>query len=226
MSKNLFVVGTGTDVGKTYVTALIVKKLHDHGKNAAYFKAAMSGNARKDGRLLPGDARFVRQVSGIEQPCEEMCPYVYEAAVSPHLAARMENNPVEMKRVLEKFDGVCRKYGFVTAEGAGGIVCPLRYDGQTILLEDFIKARSLGCLLVADAGLGTINAAVLTAEYIRVRGIRVKGIVLNRYRAESPMHEDNARMCEALTGLKVLARVKEGERGLDMPFSLLESLYE
>ena len=85
MSKALFITGTGTDIGKTYVTGLIVKKLAEEGKSAAYYKAAMSGNDRRaDGSLIPGDALFVQKISGITQPLEEMCPYVYEHAYSPH----------------------------------------------------------------------------------------------------------------------------------------------
>mgnify|MGYP002619261729 FL=1 len=66
MSKKLFITGTGTDVGKTYVTGLIVKKLQDSGISAAYYKAAMSGNQRRvDGTLIPGDALQVKNMSGI-----------------------------------------------------------------------------------------------------------------------------------------------------------------
>lgn len=97
-AKTLFITGTGTDVGKTYVTGLILKKLHQSGVSAAYYKAAMSGNDRRaDGTLIPGDALTVKEVSGISQPVEEMCPYVYENAVSPHLASKMEGNPVVME---------------------------------------------------------------------------------------------------------------------------------
>ncbi len=106
-------------------------------------------------------------MSGIEQPLEEVCPYIYETAVSPHLAAKIEGNPVEMECVLKNFDHICGKYDYVTAEGSIGILCPLRFDEQEIRLEDFIKARSLACLIIADAGLGTINAVVLTAEYMK-----------------------------------------------------------
>ena len=83
MSKGIFITGTGTDIGKTYVTGLIVKKLRESGADAAYYKAAMSGNERRaDGSLIPGDALQVKTMSGIGQPLEEMCPYVYETAVS------------------------------------------------------------------------------------------------------------------------------------------------
>ena len=89
MSKAIFLTGTGTDIGKTFIAGLIVKKLAQAGKNPAYYKAAMSGNDRRpDGSLIPGDALFVRQMSGISQPLGEMCPYVYENAWSPHLASQ------------------------------------------------------------------------------------------------------------------------------------------
>lgn len=227
MSRNLFVVGTGTDIGKTYVTGLMLKKLREGRGSAAYYKAAMSGNDRRpDGSLIPGDALHVKSVSGIEQPLEEMCPYVYETAVSPHLAARMEGSPVDMERVLEGFDAVCGSYDYVTAEGSGGIICPLRFDGQELWLEDFIKARDMHCLMIADAGLGTINSVVLTAEYMKARQIPVKGIIYNRYQPGNVLHEDNLFMCEYRTGLKVLACVKDGDTELDIPLELLESLYE
>ena len=80
MSKNLFCYRNGTDVGKTYVTGLIVKKLRETGYRPAYYKAGMSGNLRRaDGSLIPGDADFVRTMAGLEQPLETMCPYVYGA---------------------------------------------------------------------------------------------------------------------------------------------------
>lgn len=227
MSKNLFITGTGTDVGKTYVTGLIIKKLRENGKNAAYYKAAMSGNERcTDGTLLPGDALQVKSISGIGQPLTEMCPYIYETAVSPHLASKIEGNPVQMERVLQGFDNLCNRYDYVTAEGSGGILCPLRFDEQKIQLEDFIQARNLSCLMIADAGLGTINAVVLTAEYMKVRNIPVKGILFNQYEPGNRLHEDNKLMCEYMTGLKVVACVKKGDKNLDVPFELLEALYE
>ena len=227
MSKQLFITGTGTDMGKTYVTGLILKKLRENGKNAAYYKVAMSGNDRReDGSLIPGDALHVKTISGISQPLEEMCPYVYETAVSPHLAAQIEGNPVEMGTALKAFDSLCGSYDYVTAEGSGGILCPLRYDDQHIQLEDFIRARRLGCLNIADAGLGAINAAVLTVEYMKARQIPVKGIIFNHYEPGSRLHEDNRYMCEEMTGVKVLACVKDGDTELELSLEQLEALYE
>ena len=108
MAKKIFITGTGTDIGKTYVTGLILKKLRQSGRSAAYYKAAMSGNQRDaDGHLIPGDALHVKEASGISQPLETMCPYVYESAVSPHLASRLEGDPVQMDVVRAGFAKVC-----------------------------------------------------------------------------------------------------------------------
>ncbi|MGN0431564.1 MAG: dethiobiotin synthase [Lachnospiraceae bacterium] len=227
MSKNLFVVGTGTDIGKTYVSGLIVKKLKESKVSAAYYKAAMSGNERRtDGSLIPGDALYVKEVSGISQPLEDMCPYIYENAVSPHLASRMEGNPVRMDVVLEGFQKICESYEYVTMEGSGGILCPICFDEAELWLPDVIKACNMGCLMVADAGLGTINNVGLTAFFMREKNIPLKGIIFNHYKPQDVMQEDNLKMCEYLTGVKVIACVKDGDTELDISADLLKSLYE
>lgn len=227
MAKKIFITGTGTDVGKTFVTALIVKKLTDNGLSAAYYKAAMSGNERgADGKLIPGDALWVKKVSGTDQPPGEMCPYIYETAVSPHLASRIEGNPVVMEEVKKGFTAVCRKYDFVTMEGSGGILCPICFDEKEIWLEDVIKELGLSSLIVADAGLGTINSVVLTAEYMRWKGLAVKGILFNHFHPGDRMEEDNLRMCEYRTKLPVLACVEDGSGELDIDVERLISLYD
>lgn len=216
--RNIFIVGTGTDVGKTYVAGLILKEFIRSGINAAYFKAAMSGNVRDSkGSLIPEDALHVKNVSGTTQPLSEMCPYVYEKAYSPHLAARIEGGekPVDFDAVMVKFDALSAKYDRVIMEGSGGILCPIRLDGEKeIWLEDFVKARNFGCVLVADAGLGTINAVGLTASYMKAKGMRLTGIIFNRFKPGNILHEDNLRVCERLTGLRVITCVGENDSGI------------
>lgn len=227
MSKALFITGTGTDIGKTYVAGLIVKKIAQAGKSSAYYKAAMSGNNRRaDGSLIPGDALFVKQTSGIQQPIAEMCPYIYENAYSPHLASRIEGHPVKMSVVKEGYEKVCEKYEYVTMEGSGGILCPICFDEEKIQLEDVIKALGLSCIIVADAGLGTINSVVLTVEYMKAHNIIVKGIIFNNYHPGNVMEDDNIFMCEYMTGLPALAKVQEGDIRLDIDVEVLTQLYE
>lgn len=215
MAKGIFITGTGTDVGKTYVTALLVKRLKETGVNVAYYKAAVSGNRRGKQGLVPGDAVYVKQISAISQSIDTMVPYIYEEAISPHLAARREGSPVDLSVVLQGYDSLCQKYDFVVMEGSGGILCPLRLDEkQEIWLEDVIKALNLPCLVVADSGLGTINATLLTLEYLSSKHIMTKGVILNHFHPENEMEQDNRRMIERKGKVPVVACVPEGARQL------------
>ncbi|MDU2504081.1 MAG: dethiobiotin synthase [Peptoniphilus sp.] len=227
MSKNIFVTGTGTEIGKTYVAGLLVKKLHEAGEKSAYYKAAMSGNDKDaDGNLIPGDAKFVKELAGIDQDLNEMCPYIYERAYSPHLAAQIEGNPVNLDYVVEKLRDLEKKYDYITLEGSGGILCPLRFDDEEIYLEDFVKKAKLSSIIVADAGLGTINNLVLTAFYMKEKGMKVKGIIFNNFIPGDVLQEDNIKMCEYMSGLKVLACVKKGDKDLDIDIDKLKEIYE
>ena len=112
MAKGIFVTGTGTDVGKTYVTALIVKKLADAGIHAGYYKAALSGAES----IEESDAGYVKKIAGITQEDSSLLSYLYQNAVSPHLAARIEGNPVDPETVKADFDRVKKEFDYVTVE--------------------------------------------------------------------------------------------------------------
>ena len=169
MANGLFVSGTGTDIGKTYVTGLLLKYIRDNGYNATYFKAALSGAIRdENNNLIPGDAVEVLTMANLDENTDFLVPYIYETAVSPHLASQIEGNPVELSKVRSAYEEVSKKYDYILMEGSGGIVCPIRYEGKdnknNIMLEDIIKFLDLDVILIADAGLGTINSIVTTVE--------------------------------------------------------------
>ena len=221
MSKGLFITGTGTDIGKTYVTALLVKTLRDAGYDVGYYKAAISGADS----VGASDAGFVNRYAAIGEPEDMLLSYLYKTAVSPHLAARLEGHPVEKDVILKAWQRVTAAYPYVTMEGSGGILCPIRHDENAVYyLEDVIHWLGLPSLIVADAGLGTINAAVLTAFYMKQHALPVKGFLLNNWKG-GVMEEDNVKMIEELTGLPVLAKVKKGDTVLDTDPALLASLY-
>ena len=226
MGKGLFVVGTGTDIGKTYVTGLINKKMIEAGYSVGYYKAAVSGNIKdSEGKLIPGDAETVKRMSGSKQELIEMCPYIYERAVSPHLASKIEGNPVDLETVIRGYEAVSSKYDFVTMEGSGGILCPIRYDDEIIWLEDFIKQLDLPCVLIADAGLGTINQVGLTCHYMLAKGMQVKGIIFNNYHRGDVMEEDNIKMCVSLTGIPVVGFVADKADDIDIDIDVLKAMY-
>lgn len=222
MAKGLFVTATGTDIGKTYVTALIVKKLRSFGLNAGYYKAAVSGAES----VSESDAGYVNRIAEIGESEELLLSYLYKTAVSPHLAARIEGNPAEMSVIKSTFEKVCGQYDFVTMEGSGGIVCPIRKDEKAVIyLEDIIAALGLPSIIVADAGLGTINAVVTTVEYMRKRKLPINGIILNKWNGDF-MQRDNLAMIEELTGVRVVAVVKDGDAELEIDEKALVGLYK
>ncbi len=225
MSRALFITATGTDVGKTYVTALIVKRLRDAGIVAGYYKAALSGAEERCGKLVPGDADFVARASGMREPPESLVSYVYKNPLSPHLAAQIEGNPPELNVIKRDFARALKKYDYLCVEGCGGIVCPIRWDGRKIMLDDIIKTCGLSVVIVAPSGLGSINSAVLTVEHARAAGIEVRGIIMNNYDESEIMHRDNKYMIEALTGVRVAACVKRGGMELDVPVEELCGLF-
>lgn len=227
MGKGLFITGTGTDIGKTYVTGLIVKCLRDAGMHAGYYKAALSGAERDAaGRLLPGDALHVNEVAGLGETMPHLVSYIYEEAVSPHLAAQRSGMPIDFDKVRRDFQAALTRYDYLTMEGSGGIICPLRWDEtQHVVLDDLVKDLGLGTLVIADAGLGTINAVVLTIEHLRAREIPVRGIIFNHCHPGNFMEEDNARMVEEMTQVPVLAYVQSGDKELRMDAAELAALY-
>lgn len=225
MSKGLFITATGTDIGKTYVTGLLVKKLRDAGLNAGYYKAALSGAEETSSGLLPGDADFVTRTAKLPERPEKLVSYIYRTAVSPHLAAQLEGNPVEISKVKADFQQALARYDYLTMEGSGGIICPIRWDEQKLMLEDIIKELGLGTLVIANAALGSINACVLTTFYLQQKNIPVRGIILNNFDADDTMQQDNKKMIEALSGVPVIGCVPCEAAELDIDVKLLQSLY-
>ncbi|MBR4559974.1 MAG: dethiobiotin synthase [Fibrobacter sp.] len=221
MNKGYFITATGTDVGKTFITALLVKKWRDSGIDAGYYKAALSGAELRDGKWVAGDADYVKRIANLSDTQEQLVSYVYKEAVSPHLAARKEGNPVELTKVKADFDAACARHEFIFAEGSGGIICPIRYEDQKIFLEDIIKTVNLPILVVTTAALGSINACVLTVEYARSRGLDIRGLIVNRYGSSGnlEMEDDNIRMMQDLTDLEILMKIKDGDTDLGVqPF--------
>lgn len=226
MSKGIFITGTGTDIGKTYVTALIVKKLVDEGLKATYYKAALSGADIIDKKLIPGDAKYVCDIAGLKTDPSSLVSYIYERAVSPHLAAKHEGNPVNLNKVQEDFNLAKSQNDFVIAEGSGGIICPIVYDDkEKIMLEDIIKTLNLNTILIADAGLGTINSTVLTAKYMENIGIKISGIILNNYIPNDFMHIDNKKMIEEILNIPVVTTVEKNDTNLNINIDNLINLF-
>lgn len=216
MTKGVFITGTSTDVGKTYISALIVKHLRENNVNCGYFKGALSGAYLKNNELIPGDAKEVCEIGNLNCNPKNLVSYIFKEPVSPHLAAKINNEFIDLNKIKEDFDKVSRDYDFMLVEGCGGIICPLRFDDKKIMLVDLIKLLNFPIIIVTHGGLGTINSTLLTVEYAKSQGLSIKGIIINNYDENIMMHIDNKNMIEELTNIPVIACIKEKEVNINI----------
>lgn len=156
MTKCIFITATGTDIGKTYISALIVKKMREEGLNCGYYKPILSGAVNG----IPGDCKYVTETAGLNCNPMNCLTYCFEEAVSPHLAAKRQNIVISKEKILEDFKSKQQEYDYLLIEGAGGITCPINIENK-YLMNDLIKDMGTDIVIVADGGLGTINSVLL-----------------------------------------------------------------
>ncbi|WP_042277738.1 dethiobiotin synthase [[Clostridium] dakarense] len=206
MGKGIFVIGTDTDIGKTFVTGALVYKLRESGYNAIAFKPIQSGGILGDNdKLIPQDIKYVKEVCDIKNNYYEMNTYCLKEEVSPHLAAKIENIDISNEKIINQYNELISKYDYVVVEGAGGIVVPLIEDKYFVY--DLIKDLNLDVVIVASAGVGTINHTVLTNEFLKQNNINSKGIIINGYN-DKFYEKDNIQIIEKLTNLNVIQTIR------------------
>lgn len=227
MSKSIFISGTGLSVGKTYISALLIKKLMQGGLKAGYYKPVQIGAVNLDGRLVASDPLRVSKECGLYGDPNSMNSYLYQSAVPPHLASRIEGPPIEMKTIKKDFEKALRTHDYLTVDGYGGLFCPFRRDdGENWFQTDLIHGLGLSVLLVSSAALGTLNSTILSVEHARSNNIEVRGIILNYFQEGSILHKDNRKVIEEVTGVPVLACVGMNSQELDIPMNSLLDLYQ
>jgi dethiobiotin synthetase len=176
MTRRIFITGTGTDVGKTVITRGIARALLKKKVNFKALKPVESGVPEVNGALQPHDGTALLRASQAKGRVEEVCRYMFRAAVSPHLAARMENAIIDPREMRQFIDTAAASCDVLIVEGAGGLSVPLNDE---ILYGDFIAGGPYELLIVAPDILGTINNTLLTIEAARHRQIPVAGVILN-----------------------------------------------
>jgi len=187
--KGLFITGTDTDVGKTYISCLIAAELSAKGINVVPRKPVESGCLQDGDELIPSDASALKQAANYQGDLNLVCPFRFEQAISPQRAARLSGNPVQ----LDQLTSVCLQdtdtdNDYLLVEGAGGFYSPLCENG---LNADLAQTLDLPVLLVAEDKLGCINQVLLSVEAIRSKGLTLKAIVLNSIRPNTDSHSNN-----------------------------------
>ena len=202
--KSVFITGTDTGIGKTVVAAGLLAAARARGIDAVPMKPVQTGCARN---LAAPDLDFcLREARFKPRPHEQdwMCPYRFIPACSPHLAARLARKRIQIGKIVDAFSRLSSLHEAVIVEGAGGVLAPI--DERNTML-DIMKALRLPVILVARAGLGTINHTLLSLRELRRAKLKVVGVVLVQSAPgkRGVIEKDNVRTIEKLGGAPVLA---------------------
>jgi len=193
--RGLFITGADTGVGKTTVACGLAAALRRAGVDVGVMKPVASGcrrlrrseaggrtpvtgrGDRDEPRLVSDDAVALLQASEAGDPLDLVTPFAYAPPISPDQAARLARRPVRLPRIESAFHALASRHDLLLVEGIGGLLVPL---GPGLTVADVAKRLGLPLLVVARAGLGTLNPTLLTLDAARQRGLRVAGVVLNR----------------------------------------------
>jgi len=170
MEKGYFITGTDTNVGKTWATIALMRYFKQQGKSIAGMKPVASGCFMQDGQLKNEDALLIQENASLKIDYDLINPYAYELPVSPHIAGI--NNPVNMSKIVKRFNVLKELAEIVLVEGAGGWYAPLNVSED---ISDLAKALALPVIIVVAIRLGCINHAKLTRQAIQLSGIPCVG---------------------------------------------------
>jgi dethiobiotin synthetase len=184
-----FVTGTDTGVGKTTVACALARLLAERGVTVRPRKPIESGCAARDGRPFPADAAALRAAARSNEALAAVCPYPLAAPLAPPRAAVLAGQTI----TLADLERACRAgvgaEDFLLIEGAGGFLSPLAADAR---VADLATRLRLPMLLVVADRVGCLNHALLTVEALRVRGLTLAAVLLNRIAPDAPAGMDNA----------------------------------
>ncbi len=184
--RGVFVTGTGTEVGKTVVAAVIARSHAAAGERVAVFKPAVSG---LDEGGEP-DHTLLRRSAGSPQSDDEIAPYRYGPPVSPHLGAELAGETIERERLLDAAREAAHDADFLVCEGVGGVLVPLTLG---YLVRDLARDLALPIVIAAAPGLGTINHTLMAVECARAVGLEVTAVVLTPWPNEPGVVETSNR---------------------------------
>lgn len=199
-NNGIFIAGTDTAVGKTFVAGGLAEALKKTGVDVGVFKPFESGTASGH-----EDYKILKKMAGVDDPDDRICPFRFREALAPAVAAEREGRQIDWRRVKDCFEALAARHDYLIVEGAGGLLVPLA-PGKTNM--DLIGECRFPVLLVARLGLGTINHTLLSLECLKSGGIPCLGIVLNQASQKTgPAEETNPGVLQKLSPVPVLGVV-------------------
>jgi dethiobiotin synthetase len=213
MRNGIFITGTDTGVGKTFIGAGIASALRGQGVDVGVMKPVETGCPVRHSALVPRDAVALLRSSAAKDPLDLVNPYRFKAPLAPSVAAAREGMPIEMRRLLASFRKLEGRHEFMLIEGAGGIMVPLTARRSFL---DLAAILNLPVLIIARPGLGTINHTLLTIMALRHRRLPIAGIVINYSRNQhaGEAERTNPDVIEYCSGVPVIGIVRHGQKVL------------
>ncbi|MEN2986626.1 MAG: dethiobiotin synthase [Thermodesulfovibrionaceae bacterium] len=182
MKAGYFITATDTGVGKTIVTAALLRGFIKKGFKVGAMKVIETGCLDKDGILLPSDGMFLRDMAEMSESLDLITPIQFENPVSPLVASRLENVKIEIEKIFKAFEVLKKKYEYLFIEGIGGLMVPIYEEKKRksfYFVRDLIKNLELPVIIVTRPTLGTINHTLLTIEALRSKKISIRGFIIN-----------------------------------------------
>ena len=221
----MFVTGTDTGIGKTVVAAGIANCLHRRGRRVAVCKPVATGCVHRREGLVSEDAEFLAQHADTLHPLDLICPQRFAEPLAPAVAADRAKTSLDWCAIDRAIGLMSRDSDVMIVEGVGGVMVPM---DDKHLVRDMIQWLSLPAVVVARAGLGTINHTLLTIEALRSKGIEVAGVIINRYPVDGAnvAEETNPRVIEKSAKTPILCLIPEykGAMGPNLPTDITEPL--
>jgi len=209
----LFITGTDTGVGKTVIAGAIANWFSRRRVRVAASKPVATGCVHRREGLVSEDAEFLAAAGDVRFPLDLICPQRYVEPLAPAVAAERAKQPLDWDEISRSIRLMSAEADVLIVEGVGGIMVPL--DRQKLVL-DLAVELGLPAVVVARAGLGTINHTLLTVHALESAGVPLAGVVINGYPVDSAgvAEETNAQAIERWSGVPVLCTVPRGPEPL------------
>ncbi len=185
-TKIIFVCGTDTGVGKTFVTGALLAFLNSQGVRTGGFKPLESGCATTKNHLKRADAEFLKKMGRMPESIDLINPYAFREALAPGVAADLEKKSVSFPKIKKALKTLQKNYDVIFVEGAGGLLVPIAGKKTNLDLIRYLKSP---VLLVARLGLGTLNHTLLTLEHLKRNRVKILGVVLNEVTPQKSLAE-------------------------------------
>lgn len=187
-TKDYFITGTDTEIGKTFVTAALLRAFGEESLRTLGMKPIAAGAELIDGVWHNEDVDQLIEAANVKAPQEIVVPYLMQTPAAPHIVAKLENVQIDVQHISACYQEARELVDVVLVEGVGGYVVPLN---DTVSTVDLAQALNLPVILVVGMRLGCINHALLTAQAIAASGLHLAGWVANTVDAEMKFFDEN-----------------------------------